>query len=137
MAMVEGLPDVLRRLDELDKKVANKVLRTAVTKSARALVKDTKRRIRSKSIKRALTHKVKSRARFAEASVGAKKRQAGAPARLFHLFEFGTAGRVQRTTGRRTGSMPSRPALRPAVIAIAKPFQDNLVEEFRKQTGAT
>lgn len=134
MAEIEGLPEVLAQLDELDRKVATKVLRTATTKTARVLVKDVKRRVKSKRIKKALKSKVRSGNRFATGDVGAKKGDKGA--QLFHLWEFGTVGRVQRTTGRRTGYMPARPALRPAVRLIAPIYRQNLVQEFRAQTGA-
>jgi len=39
--------------------------------------------------------------------------------RLAHLFEFGTAERVQKETGRRTGRMAPQPHLRPAIAEVA------------------
>jgi hypothetical protein len=39
--------------------------------------------------------------------------------RLAHLFEFGTAERVQKETGRRTGRMAPKPHLRSAVADMS------------------
>lgn len=133
---LHGVASVLRTLDDLDKKVKRKVLRDGVGTTARGMAKDVKRRVpkRTKRLQKAIAASVKFRDGMAIGEVGARK---GKAAPHLHLVEFGTAGRVQTTTGRRTGSMPATPILRPALKEAAKAFPENLVAAYRKHTGAT
>jgi len=55
----------------------------------------------------------------------------GSPERHAHLLEFGTGPRVQRTTGRFTGSVSPIPMLQPAWDAN----KDEMLEELRRILG--
>ena len=132
---VVGINAMLRKLDELDKKVARKVLREGVGKTARSMAKNVKRRVpkRTKRLAKAIAAVVKFKDGFATGEVGAKR---GKSAPHLHLVEFGSVGRVQTSTGRRTGYMPAHPILRPALKEAAKELPINLRASFRKHTGA-
>lgn len=133
---VVGLRAMLRKLDELDKKTRRKVLRDGVGKTARSMAKDVKQRVptRTKRLKKAIAAKTQFRDGLAIGEVGAKK---GKSAPHLHLVEFGTVGRVQTSTGRRTGYMPAHPILRPALRKAARELPENLRAAFRKATGGT
>lgn len=133
---VQGVDAMLRKLDELDKKVKRKVLRDGVGKTARSMAKNVKQRVptRTKALKKAIAAKTQFRDGMAVGEVGAKR---GKSAPHLHLVEFGTVGRIQTTTGRRTGYMPAHPILRPALKTAAKELPKNLREAFRKATGAS
>lgn len=133
---IDGLDAMLRRLDALDKKVARKVLRSAVGKTTRAVARDVKRRVskRTGQLRKAIGQTTRFRDGHAIGEVGAKRGKGGSH---LHLVEFGTVGRVQRSTGRRTGTMPAKPILRPALKTAAVDLAINLRDAFRKETGAT
>lgn len=134
-ARVTGIKEMLAKLDTLDKKVARKVLREGVGKTARSMAKDVKRRTpaRTKKLRKAIAAKTVFRDGLAIGEVGAKK---GKSAPHLHLVEFGTVGRIQTTTGRRTGYMPAHPILRPALKTAAVELPKNLKAAFKKATGA-
>lgn len=57
--------------------------------------------------------------------------------RLTHLIEFGTSERVQKTTGRKTGRMPARPFIRPAMQSskadIVTAMKKNLTKGINRE----
>lgn len=132
---IEGLAAMTRDLNALDKKVRKKVVRAAVGKTIRAVAKDVKARVPvlHKRLRKSITTKLKYRDNFAEGIIAARKGGGGG---TFHLSEFGTAGRIQKSTGRRTGSMPARPALRPAMQHAGDLLAGTLKKEFDAVTGA-
>ena len=130
-----------------DEMTSGRLLDNACAAGARVLSDDIKSRSPSNRIRRAATVR-KGRAalkstRISRASqidglaVVAFRKPASA---LVHLIEFGTSERIQKSTGRRTGRMPARPFIRPAidsskddvVRAMAKNLRVGIKREFGK-----
>lgn len=129
---LEGVYVVLKKLEDIDKKVRRKVLRAAVTKTARLIARDTKAAIPRRTGKTRKVVAVQTQFRDGQAigKIGAKK--GSHMTRVFHLVEFGTGLRVQRKSGRRTGRMPAHPSLRPALEKNGPKFGAILQDEFHR-----
>lgn len=111
-----GIDEIQKKLDKLPEKMQKNVLASG----NRAVATQVKRRMinnsESTTVKRAATVKqaafngMRSRNKWAFV-VGLRRPFSS----LTHLLEFGTGPRVQKTTGRSTGSMPAQPFMRPAL----------------------
>lgn len=144
---VAGLDKLLNNLKTIEKKVAKKLVKTAVDSGGGVVLKSFKANIPTSSpnlenFKRAAGKQTKlAKDGFAVCRVGMRKKYARDrktkqlkltatgrrlakrlaktggtyPSRIFHLFEKGTAERVQETTGRHVGRIIAHPMLAPAV----------------------
>lgn len=132
---LEGLDAMLRRLDELDRRVRRQVLRKPIADVTRAVARDVKARLPKDTgaLRKAIGTRITYRDGLAAGEIGARRGKGGPH---LHLVEFGTVGRVQRSTGRRTGTMPARPTLRPALAAAARILPIAIRNAFRQATGA-
>ena len=111
---ITGLHEIQRKLESLPDRMQQNVLASGNGAVARALAKDMKQGLSGsihpfrdavKASQNPMRRKTKG------FIVGLRKPFSS----LAHLFEFGTAERVQKTTGRRTGRMPAEPFMRPAL----------------------
>lgn len=134
-ATVDGMEQLQRVLSEIPEDISNKILRPALTKGSRIAVKAIKAEIpsRYKDVRKAVgfrVKKVKKSDKSIDAKVGAAvgkksksaKKQMGELERKYgrkrpgvgitnqnvHWWFLGTAERTQRSTRRRTGSMPAQ-----------------------------
>lgn len=113
---IKGLPEIRRALDALPAAVEKKVVDGALRKGGEIFKADIKAKAKFKRLRDGVAVKTASRTERqrdvnkGDVYVGFK----GDAARFAHLPEFGTAERVQKTTGRRTGKMPMTPLVRPA-----------------------
>jgi hypothetical protein len=157
--IVTGIPELDKELDRLDRKVRNRVARSALAKGASIGAKAVKAEIPSllKSVKRSIGTSVKKgkdgitiakfgtvgkrkasfkRNKEHSAGVGISKQNA-------HWFFMGTAKRTQKKTGRVTGKMPSNDAVSrgakaamPAIKAgVTKRAKERLAKEIAKRGG--
>lgn len=111
---ITGLSDVLSALNEMPVKIQKNVVGAGTQGVATLVVKKARTnafRHGGGLASHAKDIVVRKTPGKNERLVGFKK----GISRLAHLFEFGTAERVQETTGRRTGRIPMQPFLRPAV----------------------
>ena len=114
---IRGEKDVIRQLKRLQGSVRKEVIKAELEEAAEVIVADAKRRAPSSTIAdgiQVLNTEVETSGRVTTAVglVGGRRPW------FYGLFvERGTGPRVQKTTGRRTGSMPARPFLRPAFDA--------------------
>lgn len=112
---IHGLDDIKRKLESLPDKMQKNVLASGNRAVANQVKKRAQAATTNETMKKGLIAKqaafngLKSRNKWAFI-VGVRKPFSS----LAHLFEFGTAERVQTTTGRRTGRMAASPFLRPA-----------------------
>lgn len=136
MTQLIGVAEVLARLETMDRKVKRDVLRKPVAAVTRSIAADVKRRIpkRTGRLRKAIGTKVTFRDGVAAGEIGARKGKGGPH---LHLVEFGTVGRIQKTTGRRTGYMPARPVIRPAIAAHRHLLPVAIRNAFIAATGAT
>lgn len=157
--IVTGIPELDKELDRLDRKVRNKVARSALAKGASIGAKAVKKEIPSllKSVKRSIGTSVKKGkegitiAKFG--TVGKRKASfkrskghsggVGISKKNAHWFFMGTTSRTQKKTGRPTGAMPSNDAVRagarkamPAIKAgITSKAKERLLKEAQKLGG--
>ena len=120
---VEGLKELqdalLRLPKQTGKRVVRKILKKAlepVARTARSIV--SKQSTDSGNLAKSIdisTRLARNQRRSGAVHAGDLSAYVGStPERHAHLVEFGTGPRVQRTTGRSTGSMPAAPFMRPA-----------------------
>jgi HK97 gp10 family phage protein len=122
---VDGLLDLDKALQELaTKATARNVIKRALNAAAQPIYQDMQAGAPNESIRDSievsdkLTKRQAAQARKmgragVELFVGASYK-IGTRGRLAHLFEFGTRGRYQKTTGRYTGAISTQPFVRPA-----------------------
>ena len=123
---IRGEKDVIRQLKRLEDSVRKEVIKAELEEAAEVIVADAKRRAPSPTVAdgiQVLNTEVESS--------GTVTTEVGLPGGrrpwFYGLFiERGTGPRVQKKTGRRTGSMPARPFLRPAFDAQ----KSNVVARF-------
>ena len=114
---IRGEKDVIRQLKRLEGSVRAELIKAELEDAAEVIVADAKRRAPSSTIADGigvLGTEVKSSGKVTTevGLVGGRRPW------FYGLFvERGTGPRVQETTGRRTGSMPARPFVRPAFDA--------------------
>jgi|AGTN01.1.fsa_nt_gi phage protein, HK97 gp10 family len=125
---VEGIKRMLKKLDSVHYKVRRKVLRPAVTKTSRLIVKGVKKRItkRTGKLRKSINPKIIIKGNRATGLIGAKT---GTP--YFHLFVKGTAVRKTKK-GANRGRMPAKDVLDEAVKEGAPHFKRFLKEAFDK-----
>ena len=132
---IDGLEEIQRRLSELDAKTEPKVLKQTVRASARPVILDARRRV-AYAPEVAKKLKVVSVEANQDGTVTAhvglpSKNKGGSYVGLW--IEKGTAPRIQKTTGRRTGAMPARPFLGPALRSQKDRVIDRFGTEIRKR----
>lgn len=125
---IEGAKELEKALMELPKAMSKAVLRNAAKRAlkpvaARASELAPVGPVDSKNPKKSHGHyktsfivntQIKRGQRSGLKDRGAIEVYVGSTDPKAHLVEWGTQQRVQKTTGRKTGSSPPRPALRPA-----------------------
>lgn len=131
---LEGWEQVSAALRELPRRVDEKVVKQTLRASARPVVMDARARTTSERVRKDL--KVLN----VETEVGGRTTArvglpgGRGPKSFMGLFiEMGTGPRVQKTTGRRTGSLPARPFLRPAMDSQAEAVFGIFGEEIWKR----
>ena len=120
---VTGAAQLERRMRKLSAAAQHRVLREAVEAGSEPIVRSAKGRAPSADIAEGVRLiNVLRKARAVVAEIGLP----GGRRKWFHglFIELGTGPRVQKATGRRTGSMPARPFLRPAFNAERKNAQN-------------
>ena len=129
---VEGIDEIQRSLRQLDAKVEVKVIKQTVRAAARPIITEARRRTTSKRVAKAL--KVISVKAKPDGTVTA---HVGLPSKgpgFIGLFlELGTGPRVQKSTGRRTGSVRARPFLGPALVSQRDAVVERFGVEIRKR----
>lgn len=143
-----GFNEVKAELNKFsDEFTRGKLLDNACAAGARVLSREIQGRSPSTSVRRAATVR-KGRAALKSVRVNKASQIDGLAVVAFrkphsglvHLIEFGTSERIQKSTGRRTGRMPARPFIRPAidtakddvVRAMAKNLRVGIKREFGK-----
>lgn len=116
MSKIMGLNDLQHALDQLPDAMQRNVIRAGNRKIAEELRKGIQSSSWPASLRRVVSVDLadKRKSRMPRFIVGLKKPWS----KLAHLFEFGTAPRVQSSTGRATGRMTSTPAMRQALEFI-------------------
>lgn len=157
---VQGLDNLLKKLADLERKAAKKLVRQAVTEGSGIVLKTVKPRVPQEtgSLRKSFGRKTSTprKTGVAVAVVGprrkfkkdkktgtrvltaAGKRYAAArwPTKYFHLVEFGTKARKWKTRGgRSTGQVTPRPSLQPAVTSSATAVQSKMADVFKKGLG--
>lgn len=132
---IKGLKQAMRRVRQLSEAGQRAALEPAMTKAAQPLIRSAQGRAPSRVIAEGIqvvnvVIKSKSGIRLEVGLPGGRKP-------WFHgLFvELGTGPRVQKTTGRRTGSMPADPFLRPAFDAEKNNVRNIFAAELRRRLG--
>ncbi len=127
---------VLRKLRELGAAVDKKVVKSAIRAAALPIVRDARRRVDSAVVRKGI--KVVRVDADPDGTVTAVVGLKGGKVPWFYglFLELGTGPRIQKTTGRRTGSMPAKPFLRPAFDsqqgAVVERFGVILLERINK-----
>lgn len=112
MVQVLGIDQIQRKMESLPVKMQQQVLAAGNRAVATAYRKELNIIAPQDTVKKASMVRANPRLRKTKGfSVGLRKPFSA----LMHLFEFGTTERVQTTTGRRTGRMPSTPSMRQAL----------------------
>lgn len=125
---IVGLDELLVRIRRLDERMRSKILKKAMRRGARPIVKAAREKaprgakVRTRKTKNGETVELKPLHR----SIGvrsARARRGGetdsikitASVPHAHLNEFGTGPRFHKETGKAVGSMPATPFMRPAL----------------------
>ena len=114
---IRGERDVMRQLKRVEDSVRAELIKAELEEAAEVIVADAKRRAPSSTVADGIQVlntevEVGGRVTTEVGLVGGRRPW------FYGLFiEFGTGPRVQKKTGRRTGSMPARPFVRPAFDA--------------------
>jgi HK97 gp10 family phage protein len=156
---VEGLDKLLANLANLEKKAAKKLVKQAVTAgsdivqraTAPGLPRDTGSLAASWGKKVSTPRKtgvaigiVGARRKFKKDKKTGKRvlTKAGQkfvgnrwPSKYFHLVEFGTKARVQKTTGRPTGAMKPKRVLTKGTASSAPAVQSKMADVFKTGLG--
>ena len=123
---IEGMEEIQKNLRELSAKTEPKVLKQAIRAASRPVITEARARVKYGFIRKLL--KVISVEAKPDGTVTA---HVGVPNKgrgyLGLWIEQGTGPRVQKTTGRRTGSMPAQPFLGPSLPAK----RSDVVDKFR------
>lgn len=132
----EGFDAALAALKSLsDEAELRGIMDTALAAGGRVIADEWSRRAPAQSLKGTQVRKGK------RASRALKIRNIGGLAvvgftgkgyRLAHLFEYGTAERYQKTTGRYTGRMPMTPFARPGVDAVRGEVSDKILASMKR-----
>lgn len=143
---IEGWDVIEQNLKAMRKEVKEKHVRLAANKGANAMrdaiILEAERKFSRGRRKGGLTNvrvrKTKSGgpgARVLNLGVGNEAREVymkWPEAAHWHLLEFGTRPRIQKTTGRRTGRGPPRPFIRPAYEKNKRRAVDLMLDELAK-----
>lgn len=130
---LRGDRELVRAFDKLGPVGEAKVLGEAATEAAEPIVDDARGRAPSDTIRDGVRFLgVESNER---GTVTVKVGLPGGRHPWFHglFIELGTGPRVQKSTGRRTGSMPADPFLRPALDAQRDRAQAIFASEIRRR----
>lgn len=136
---LQGADEIERRLRQLGEDVSVSEMRGALEQSAGPVVSDAKRRTTSRAVRAevdVLGSGVSATSAEVTVAVGLPKK-----GRSFMglWIERGTGPRVQKKTGRRTGSMPARPFLLPALTsqkdAVVARFGAEMWKRIAKHGG--
>ena len=154
---MDGLDDMLRRIRQLEEKVARKLIKQAVDQGGTVLLNALKPLIPpfAPRLRKALGKKTKQpKVGFAWSVIGARKqfakdRKTGAkklsttgkriasdggkgkyPTRYFHLIDKGTKPRKTKS-GKSTGRMRAWPAMTPAVIRSRTAVRGKMADVLR------
>jgi len=128
---LDGLEEVMKRLDGLEQKVSRKLAYQALRKASKILINAARQKVMqySKTIGKSITVNYKSRQRVL-ISVGPKKTKARDPW-YAHFIEFGVSG-IGRFKGkgrrRYRADQPARPYMRPAFDETQK----QIIDDFGK-----
>ena len=139
---IKGVEEIRLVLALLPGAVAKKVVDGALRKGGEVFKTEIKAKAKFRRLRDSVAVKTADRTERqrdvakGDVYVGFK----GDGARFAHLPEFGTAERVQKTSGRRTGKMPMTPLVRPAfdskkeqaVSAVEQSLGDGVEREARK-----
>lgn len=142
---IEGAGDIERALAELARGTAKGAVRRAMKKTLKP-VAETAEGLSGGKFKVAVTSKLTARQqREARADRGRSKvalyvgpvMPDGDDAPHAHLYEFGTAPRFHKKTGKSVGAMPARPFMRPAWDVHQAAMLETLKREMWREIEKT
>ena len=126
---IEGLRFLAQQLENLEAKAQRKVLRGAVRKAARPVMKEMRAKVPvdEGETKRAIAQSVKVKRSIAHVDIGIRRKAKGRPGSRVHFIEFGTV------------HQPAQPFMRPALDTkkneAVKRLGEALKEEIDKVTA--
>lgn len=130
---ITGLKEVESVLKRLPAQISQKVRVKALKSGANIIAREIRSRAPggiNKIVRVRKTNKRQKGIGFGEVIIGFEWPKS----KLVHLFEFGTAPRRQKTTGRFTGQMPAKPFIRPAIDATGEQAIKKMGQVMVKET---
>lgn len=129
----EGLPELDRILSDLAPREATNLARTTV----HGIASDVAKRIGAAAPYRHLRRGFRAVRRRGKPGNPVSEVRAKQKAADWRWAEYGTAQRVQKSTGRRTGRMPAKPFVVPRVEQVRREMPAIYREQFAKKLERT